>query len=264
MDNSAIIPLNYEDHPNAPKYLHIAHFILCNQPVHIDEIAEKINTTINAVYSSAKNIRKYKNFNFDMFFNNGQISMKIRGNTPTIDDINGLANEIIRYKKIKLSPKKTTYTLEQSLQLQKDIIEMLSNSKLPIHSNMITRKLKITIQHLYNIIAHLKKKGYVIKSNGQGYKLLSKPEDINLQTELPISQPLAIIHQPENINYKSDLPLIPKSYIKKIALLSESEKHDVLDMLKKAYYYQKTAMTLIEANDKIKQLSEMFFNIEEL
>lgn len=55
-----------------------------------------------------------------------------------------------------------------------------------------------------------------------------------------------------NSSYK----LLSPDYINRLKALPEIDKQDVLEMLKKAYYYQKSAINLIEANELISSINK--------
>lgn len=49
---------------------------------------------------------------------------------------------------------------------------------------------------------------------------------------------------------------LSNSFLKKVILLSEPDKTDALDMLKKSYFYKKSAEALVEANEVVESLRE--------
>jgi len=111
-----------------------------------------------------------------------------------------------------------------------------------LESKEITEKLNITLSALYSAVHRTNKKDSCFKITNFNfrYKLKAKNKNHVVNTD-------QTLQKTNNILLKSDLTKSELS--KKLKLLQSSDVNDVLDMLKKSYFYKKSAEALIEANE---------------
>jgi hypothetical protein len=121
------------------------------------------------------------------------------------------------------------------------VLKLFEKSHEAITTDQIISTLKITKSRLYSIIYginHNKKSKIEIKSIDHKYVVLKKL-DINCDTK--------DVDVLKNMSISND-------FVKKIKSLSESDKNDVIDMLKKSHFYRKSAEALVEANEELESL----------
>lgn len=108
----------------------------------------------------------------------------------------------------------------------------------------IKENLKITSSSLYSLVCKMKKQGIKIKNKHKKYYLTS-------QKNLPVP---AAQNTPEIQQTTSYDDFSNKKDINIIVHLSDSDKHDYLDMLKKSIFYKLSANAILQANQIIEQI----------
>lgn len=110
----------------------------------------------------------------------------------------------------------------------------------------LEKALSLTSRQIRNKIHRLKLSGYNIENKNHVYKLLPGPNKSRPATN-KIDQP----RPPKKPYTKNDDSLIPSQYYDTFQNLSESDKTDFIDMIRKSLYYRKSAIALLEANEEI-------------
>jgi biotin operon repressor len=119
------------------------------------------------------------------------------------------------------------------------LISLLESCPKGITSSEVKENLKITPSALYSLVYNLKKQGVKIKNKNRKYYLAS-------QKNLPIVQQ-STTHDDTFSNQK---------HLNLMVHLSESDKHDYLDMLKKSIFYKLSANAIIQANNIINDIRQ--------
>lgn len=106
----------------------------------------------------------------------------------------------------------------------------------------IAKVLKVSKEAATNRIYHARQKGYLIEfKNGryyyQGMKSLVK-----------------IVEQPMSSENNRAIDLIPKEFHEPFINLSEADRIDFIDMLRKSIYYRKSALSILESNAEVKKI----------
>lgn len=110
-----------------------------------------------------------------------------------------------------------------------------------ISTNDLLKKLKTTRSSVYSQVNLINKKpGYNRIVNKGGVYFLS-----NEKKGEYISQRKSI----QNIKNPDLSDIIPQRYLKIIPNLSETDRADLLDMIKKSFFYKLTAIALLEAHN---------------
>ena len=125
------------------------------------------------------------------------------------------------------------------------ILKALSKNKNGLTRGELAIQCDCNEKRIAYLIFVLRKKGHDIKFYDSKYFLLENTDTKSLPKETV---------QPDNIpvnNPASTINLIPKRYLKIFKTLSESDKIDCLDMLRKSLYYRKSALSLLESNEEV-------------
>jgi biotin operon repressor len=147
---------------------------------------------------------------------------QLRRRGVNVDKNNGL---------YKLTDKKTPVN---------SLFNMLAANPDGILVEEIIDKLNITRNALSNRLWYLRKKGFQTVYENNKYRLSNTPSPS--------------INKPRRIKknfIKNDNSLIPKQYREVFLSLSDSDKTDCLDMLRKSLYYHKSAISLLESNQEV-------------
>lgn len=126
------------------------------------------------------------------------------------------------------------------------VVELLKQYPDGLESKEIIEKLGITISALYTAVYMTNKKDscFRITNFNLRYKLKSKNKNHIVNTNS--------LQKTSNNLLKPDLfkpDLLKPELLKKLKLMQSSDVNDVLDMLKKSYFYKKSAEALVEANE---------------
>lgn len=191
------------------------------EPLPLEEAAKKLDATIPAVYSTLRRINKsYPQFK--CFMLNKKVHLK-------------LSDEIIN----KIDNRKHGEYSYTEL-----VLNVLKANPDGISAQSIAKELNIIVKKVYSPINEIRKK-YHVKFDGDVYILGHKLEN-EIKKE-PSLLPPRVNQLSENNNQVTNFDIIPRSYLPLVENLGETDKRDIADMLKKAYYYRKSAMALIEA-----------------
>lgn len=94
-----------------------------------------------------------------------------------------------------------------------------------------------------NRVWHLRQRGYNIWFSNGIYRLEGEQHVAPVKKE-PVQKFVQHVPAPKNTTYK----LIPAEYRKAFLSLSDSDKSDCIDMIRKSVYYNKSAIALLESN----------------
>lgn len=127
------------------------------------------------------------------------------------------------------------------------VIKYLQQRHRSVSSEELTKNLEISKSRLYSTIHNINKKcdGFAIKNVNKKYILKA----IEIRNR-PVK------YQQKNLQTHSIQ--IPSEFLKKVTLMSEPDRSDALEMLKKSFFYKKSAEALVEANEVIEQLRLTF------
>jgi hypothetical protein len=138
------------------------------------------------------------------------------------------------------NPKKN----EQRVTHKDRLINLLESQPQGLSIQEISTALSIKQTSLYAIICHARKSGFKIKLKDNKYILTS-------QSNLPVS------HTQQHVSQTTSSSLdIPQKLLKDMKLLSDSDKNDFLDMLKKSIFYRISAEGIIQATKVVEQLRQ--------
>lgn len=122
------------------------------------------------------------------------------------------------------------------------IVEAIHNSPNGLTRDELSKMFDITVSAVANRIFNLRKKGYDIKNVMGRYEVPPASVMVTKSASLP-----------KDIPAEKNLK-IPTGYQKAYKNLSDSDKIDFTDMLRKSIYYQKSAMALLESNIEVESL----------
>jgi biotin operon repressor len=143
--------------------------------------------------------------------------------------------------------KKTNQIVNQQTVKQK-LLTLLESSHQGISSEDIIKTLKITSSSMYTSIYGLKKDGYNIKSkNGKYFYKHPKTTSLVVSKTQPDS-PLS------TLTTTTDIPHVSQKLLKDMGRLTDSDRNDFLDLLKKSVFYKLSANALLQANNFVEEL----------
>lgn len=122
------------------------------------------------------------------------------------------------------------------------IAEAIYNSPNGLTKVELSKMFNIKSGNISNRIFNLRRKGHNIQCIMGRYQMLSAPALVAKSASLPKEKPA------------EKNPAIPAEYQEAYRMLSDSDKVDFADMLRKSIYYRKSAIALLESNIEIESL----------
>jgi len=141
---------------------------------------------------------------------------------------------------------KTTPFVSNSSTSDNSLIKELEQHPEGCSTPELTKALNLKPSQVWNKVYYLKLSGYNIECVNHVYKLLPDSNEPRPATN-KIDNP----RPPKKSFTKNDDPLIPSQYYDTFQNLSESDKTDFIDMMRKSLYYRKSALALLESNEEV-------------
>jgi biotin operon repressor len=141
---------------------------------------------------------------------------------------------------------KTAPYVSKSNPSDNPLIKELEQHPKGLSTPELAKALELAPNQIWNKVYYLKLSGYNIECTNHVYKLLPDSNKSRLATN-KIDQP----RPPKKPYTKNDDSLIPSQYYDTFQNLSESDKTDFIDMMRKSLYYRKSAIALLESNEEI-------------
>jgi biotin operon repressor len=158
--------------------------------------------------------------------------LNVKKNKDILNTINQLKHKGVSIEKdnglYKLKGKEAPY--------KNELFNLLAANPDGLTIQEIVDKLNTTKNALSNRLWYLRRKGIEIVFENFKYKLTNKHSSDIKQNETKIIQ---------------NNSLIPKQYREVFLSLSDNDKTDCLDMLRKSLYYHKSALSLLESNKEV-------------
>ena len=209
--------------------------------VTIEKIGKELDCTEKGTSESIKRLRiKYKD---EILISKNGDSYSMREHPKHIKENEDIQLETEEKTEKKIDTSFLKKHANKPTVKQEKLYALLTVNPHGVHSEDIKNKFNWKKQDISNQVFLLKNKGIFIERKNGFLRLLNdKPIEKNDENN-NINKPIKKV-QNESIIKPSILPVEYKNKLKK---LEGTDLTDVIDMLKKAYYYQKSAMALIDA-----------------
>lgn len=197
--------------------------------ISVDELCKRFNKEPKDILNSYQLLKKYNNIIND----DGTIKLIEAGKGKP-------KNRYIRYLDIEL---------------YKQIIDLIKTSPNGISCSELATACNTNKKTISNKIFLLKQKGYKIEARNRKYWYISGPDNDGEQETKPVKivpQSAGVKVRKENFDSPKFTNLIPKNLHPTFLNLSESDKIDCMDMLRKCLYYHKSALALLESSECVK------------
>lgn len=222
---------------------------LLNNPLNysLDVLKKELKMTDSGLRSTIGRIRKDKKRGYKIIIINKNLSIRVKGKKPTIENIiqnihDG--NESLKYYRNNTGVKAIMTHQEmvnKASNHRDNLLRILERYPDGIKMEDLINESGFDHQQIYNITHALRKKGYRVLSTNGIYKLYENDSNEVIIPKKPKPSPKS-----PALPFNSSL--IPPEYMGMFNNLPDNDKVDCIDMLKKALYYRSSAIALIESN----------------